>query len=295
MRRGLIGAMLLCCSPASAFDLFAGPEIAFQAITIWHDASGTNSLLGNPTSVLSYPVLVAPSLSGSVTGELSGWEFSVDLNVTGLGTGYFRDVDYLAGGTAFSDTVSHSTPDFGASARLTLLPDIVHDLASNWQVRPAIATEAATHSVSNFGLACVSVCPGPALPQTTEVIHQISYGARIGGGVHSEMDIGGGGALEVGVLGMFGSYNVDDSHLLRADLGSAPNILYRNLSVGIDVDIAYRRAITENLDGHVNVSGGYEIGWGTATFGPATTTSLTYPAGFNRVRLQLGAGLSGRF
>jgi hypothetical protein len=295
MLRGIIGASLLCCSPAFAFDLFAGPEVALQSITLWHDASGIDPVLGNPTSVLSYPLLVAPSLSVTAQGELSGWDYSAEVAVQGMGLGYFRDVDYLAGGTAFSDTVSHSSVDFGASARLKLLPDIVYDITPNWRVRPAFAAEAVTHTISNFGLACASVCPGPALPQSTEVIRQVTYGARVGGGVQLEMDLGGDGALEVGLLGMTGSYNVDDSHLLRPDLGSTPNILYRSLSTGVDAEVAYRGSIFENLDGYVKVTGSYDIGWGSATFRPATTTALTYPAGFNRVRLHLGAGLSGRF
>lgn len=296
MVRGLLLALALSSgAPVIAQEVFGGPGIDFQSYTVWHDVSKVDPVLGSPTSVLSYPFLVAPSFDIGLTGYAGQFVYKASVGISGMGGGAFRDLDYYTGGVIFSDTVSRAQLDYGLTGRVEVGSTKFRAQLNGVHVTPVAAAEVRSSGLSNYGLSCVTVCLGSTYPDDVRVIEQKTFGVRGGGGFRAEVDLAETTSLKLGALGFIGVHNVDDSHLLRGDLGATPNILYRNLTVGLEVDMALSHAFSDQLSGFVKASGGYEVGWGTATFAAQTATPLTYPAGFNSLRLNLGVGLSGHF
>ncbi|HTM79110.1 MAG TPA: hypothetical protein VL133_15970 [Devosia sp.] len=291
---------LAACLPAekaAAFDLFAGTGIAVQSIALSHDSSALFPLYGNPTSILDYQVLVAPSLVLGGRGPVRDWYVEGEVALTGFGTGAFRDTDYLAGGTRFSETFSDAGVDGGISGTLRFSPGFVPILPvgeAGW-VRPYVVAGAEVQSITASGLACGTPCSSPAVAASTAVIQHWLSGARLGLGMAAELPVGDDNVIAIRGEVFGGTANVDDTHLLRSDLGPAPNISYRNLMLGTDLELRYERRLSETLKGWISASGGRDWGWGTAEFGPGTATPLTVPASFDRVRLRLDVGLAGSF
>jgi hypothetical protein len=298
----LILATLVAAAPAVAFDYHVGVSVQSQSFRLWHDASGgfyrdpsgTLFPLGNPTSVLEYPVLVSPALSLGLDGQVSGWKVESSVSVSGLGGGSFRDQDFLRGGVLFSDTYSIAAQDFGLSGELTAVAPDRFALGDRWSVRPFVRAQAEVQGITNFGLSCGSVCLATR-PDNVAVIQHLAYGARLGGGGRFETTLNETDTLAVDLSALAGGFFVDDSHLLRADLGPTPNILYRNLTVSLDLGATYSKQLTPDLALKLHGGAGVDVGWGTATFAPATSAASTFNAGFDRVRLQAGLGLSGQF
>lgn len=295
IRSLVLAGMAMAAAPAGAFDYFVSSAVEFQSFRLWHDASGSFPVLGNPTSVLEYPVLVAPSLSLRVEGQRDGWDMAGAVSVAGFGRGEFRDRDYLAGGAVFSDTFSTAVQEFGLSGQVTLAPPISHVVGEHWSVTPILRGEAEVQGITNYGLRCGAVCLGGSRPDSLAVLRHLAYGARLGGGLRSDVELASGEQLRFELVGLAGGLFVDDSHLLRSDLGPVPNILYRNFTLSVDVDATYRKQISSSLAFTMQAGAGLDVGWGQATFAPATASASTYPAGFERVRLQAGLGLSGQF
>lgn len=295
MRWSLLAALTAFATPAGALDIMVGPSIEFQSVRLWHDASGVDLLLGSPSSILDYPVLVAPSLSLRGETAIGGWNADAALTVGGFGTGTFRDTDYRAGGVLFSDSLSTAALHHLLSGHVSISPDVKLRLGERWTVSPLVRAGAMTQAVSSYGLACGAVCAAVPLPGTVEVIRHQIYGWRAGAGVTADYEIGRSSALTADMVVFAGALNIDDTHLLRPDLGAGPNIQYRNTIVGLDGDIRYRHGIGEDVEAYLRLGGGLELGWGSATFAAQTAAPLTFPSGLQRLHASFGAGLTGQF
>jgi len=289
-----IGLVLASGVPAAGFDLLASAGVAYQSVQLWHDASSASPLLGNPTSILDYRGLVAPyvELSGSV--PLEGWTLSGEVRIQGAGGGAFQDTDYLSGGVLLSDTWSVGAVHLGLEADLRLYPDVEVQLGTG-SLRPLMAVAAEGHSLAAFGLACGSVCLGPPVAESVEVIGHQLYGTSAGVGGEVSFPVSTAGRLDLLALGTVGVVFANDSHRLRTDLGPMPNITSQFTVLGVDTEARYLHSLSDALSGVMVLGASFERGWGTTSFGASTVAPLTFPAGFQRVQLRLGVGLEGRF
>ncbi|SMQ66061.1 hypothetical protein SAMN06295905_1385 [Devosia lucknowensis] len=295
IRAGVLAGLVFAAAPAAAFDIHVGTGVAVQSFALWHDASGALATLGNPTSVLEYPTLVSPTLTVGVEGDRDGWAIAGEATVFGLGGGAFRDRDYYAGAVLFSDTSSDARQDYGLTGRVTALAPLQYALGERWSATPFLRGQVEVQRITSYGLRCNAVCLGGTRPDDLAVLQQLAYGAGIGGGLRAETALGPDDGIALDVAALLGGFFVDDSHLLRNDLGPTPNILYRNATLSLDAGVTYRKQLTEALALTVNTEAGLDLGVGIATFAPATASASTHPGGFQRLRFGAGLGLTGQF
>jgi hypothetical protein len=132
------------------------------------------------------------------------------------------------------------------------------------------------------------------LPDSTTVIEQSLI--RAAGGIGVTLDIPvAAGTLSLRGEATLGVAVIDDHHLLRPDLGPAPNILYRYRTIGVDLETQYRHAITDNLDVLAALGGNVVIGDGGATFGNAAGPQQTYSAKMLASEIRFSGGVAGSF
>ena len=289
----LLGAMA-AIPAAQGFELTSGVSMQYQSIAFWHDASAASPLLGSPTSVLYYPDLLAPALKLGASWTLGDWTIEPQVLLQGMGSGQFRDTDYQANGLAFSDTFSTASGGLGVRAQIRAVP------GTTWQMgrvaaKPFIVASFEGQSLAAQGLTCGTVCAAPALSgEVTVMRHQI-WSARAGVGAQGVLPIGETDDLTARVSASLGGLAIDDSHVLRTDLGPSPNIVYRTVVGSIDGELEYRRSLTGALSAAIVAGGGIDAGAGTATFGASTATPQTFPAGYSSIRLHVGLELTGKF
>lgn len=297
VRHGVVVALagLACPTPVLAFDLYGGVGVEAQGLLLWHDASAFSPLLGNPTSILNYPILVSPSANFGVRGDTQSVRLDVNLSLRGFGRGDFEDVDYGNGQTVLSDTISQGRGDPGAMLVARMEPLQPLAAGETWSLSPYMEVRAEYQGFSAWGLSCASVCAAPTYPDSDEVIRHDLMTAQLGAGLQADFRLDDDAALRVQLTGAYGGTNVDDHHLLRPDLGATPNLLYRFQTLSLNLASTYTHAIGDGLSATASAFAGYDRGWGAVTFGPSTAAPLTFPAGLQRVRLGVGLGLEGQF
>ena len=102
--------------------------------------------------------------------------------------------------------------------------------------------------------------------------------------------------LDLRATMLLGRIIVDDSHLLRGDLGPAPNIRYRFRSVGAEVEASLSYALTPKLSAYIGVFGNMTQGSGDITYGASLANNVgRYDADYFHSQRGMQLGLSANF
>ena len=300
------------------FEITAGTWIS-SGDTHWaHNASSSSSLLGNPTSKLTYKDVgtTVVDIAGTYwfTPRLFG---RLNLGVGGVGGGRLTDDDYLAadGGNPSSRTISNLNGD----GMIYLNADVggrVTNFANHrgwldlfggiqyWHTQYSavgLGQVTCTSAGANTDLdpskvGTQALCPSSVSSGTTVITNTTNwYSIRLGGKVEYRL------TRELSLLGSVALLPISildnkDVHHLRSDLQQNPSISMVGFGIGADADVGLRYMFTKNI----GLNLGYRVWWnrmldGTVTF-HGTSGSSDYPlTQFQSVRQGLTAGLNFTF
>ena len=301
------------------FEITAGTWIS-SGDTHWaHNASSSSSLLGNPTSKLTYKDVgtTVVDIAGTYwfTPRLFG---RLNLGVGGVGGGRLTDDDYLAadGGNPSSRTISNLNGD----GMIYLNADVggrVTNFANHrgwldlfggiqfWHTQYSAVglgqvTCTTAGSTINLGGGNVLCNPGGPTPPVGSGVNIITnttnwYSIRLGG--RAEYRFTRQFSLQANIaLLPISILDNKDVHHLRSDLQQNPSISMVGFGIGADADVGLRYMFTKNI----GLNLGYRVWWnrmldGTVTF-HGTSGSSDYPlTQFQSVRQGLTAGLNFTF
>ena len=248
-----------------------------QGKTQWnHNAQSTDPTLGNPSSVLIYDRLYAHSLEfHGAKRWTQGWFISGNAGLGVIYKGNLNDSDYDLGQVKSSET--NSSVHDGRLGYVTV--DGGYDV---WQPAGGAAVgffggvQYWTEQVNANGLSQV-VNPGgsPNLGSNVNVITNQVYWASLRAGLALRSQLGEKFRLAAKLAAV--PYTVmanDDSHHLRSDLGSTPNITMDGSGHGYQLDAEARYAIYKSLDLGLGVRYWKLKASGDVRFGGAVTVPL---------------------
>jgi hypothetical protein len=259
MRAGAAAAaaVLACVAPplyADEFEVDNGWELGGRTWwstgkTQWsHNAQGSLPSFGNPTSVLAYDRLNATSIEffGAKRWH-PGWFISGNVGVGRVYGGKLTDTDYNAGQVKASE--STSSVDEGTLGYLTF--DGGYDFLRGW--RSSLGVIAGLNywneSVDVKG-ASFSVPAGMApISSGTKVITNEVNWLSFRLGLAGRLQLGDRFNLSGTVAAVpYSRLNNDDSHYLRTDLGSTPNIKMTANGYGVQMEGEARYTVGKMTD-----------------------------------------------
>lgn len=275
----MLAVALVVPTVGAAMDIGMGTQVRLNAgyLSLNHDASdltppgGTGmGSYGDPTSILSYEPLYRADIEFVLTGRgEEGWfDLIAELPIAGGGT--FGDRDYEAGQALFSETFSDIALGAGGNVRLRFGLPMEDELFWNGMtVRPYATAGLGLERYAANGLDCGAACPSGAFPDSITVIGQDLLTASAGLGVWLEKEISQAEAIDLRLEISGGYLGVSDSHYLRPDLGSVPNIAYDLATLGVLAEAGYRYETPEGVELSAGLFGGGQLGLGEVTFGNA--------------------------
>lgn len=295
---------------AGGFALMAGHAVAqdglrtaldigvgYDRFMLSHDASSLGGGLGSPTSVLDYSTLVAPEINlSATTGADAPFYFRLDGSFANTSLGVLTDTDYKTGQVISGDTVGDvSGSQFGLAGRIS--PPVTAGFAAGSGIlRPYLAGDIAYTSVKVMGALCYTVCARPDVATSIQSSSQQRYSASIGPGVVWEADLGGGQSFSAHAQAGVGYARVDESHLLRTDLGPMPNIRYGFWTAETAAGVEYQHPLSDRLTLSAGVDLNAQYGRGTAVFSASTPTPLSpLPANLVAYGATAHVSLGGKF
>jgi hypothetical protein len=272
-------AQAVMVPPPNPIPLPPTEESQFQVgIRYWQSVGSThfsinssrrNPQLGNPTLVLKYDDMEGYSgeFFWSAMNE-TGTFAKGFIGGGGLNGGSLDDEDYLAGQIKFSDTNSrikgddliYGTIDAGQHFKLI-------DRADKLWFSPFIGFNFWQETATGYGVRCnrdqvddtYCATPGTALaPFSTEVIENqanwssLRLGAELKANLWQRLNLIAEGAI----LPVAYVWN-EDSHFLRRDLGTPPNVVDRGLGWGYQLEAAIRYDFTPGW----SAGGGVRYWW----------------------------------
>lgn len=302
------------------FEFEVGTWISTGETTWAHNASSSSSLLGNPSSKLTYKDVGTNvvDLAGTfwLTPKLFG---RLNVGFAGIGGGRLTDDDFLAadGGNPSSRTFSdikgegmwYLNADVGARAinfaNHRGWADIFAGFQYSHQEHTAfgIGQVACTTAGSTIDLdpgtpGTQRLCTtGSSVSSSLKVITNTAnwYSIRIGGRAEYRLTRrfsveGSVALLPISIL------DNKDTHHLRNDLQQNPSISMVGFGIGADADVGARYMVTKNF----GVNLGYRIWWnrmldGDVTFHDVTGSSEFPLTQFQSFRHGLTAGLNMTF
>jgi len=330
--RGVTGSGLALCSvvfsayavaaqepveePRQRFEFVVGTWISTGETSWAHNASSTSSLLGNPTSKLTYKDVETNVIDLTGTLWFTPRVFGrLNVGFASIGGGRLTDDDYLAadGGNPSSQTFSdlngdgmwYLNADFGGRVKnftnhrgwLDLFGGFQywHTQYSATGLGQAVCTPAGANTdVDPFTIGTQPLCPTPSVPGSTTVITNTTnwYSIRLGGRAEyrltRQLSVQGSVALlPISIL------DNKDIHHLRSDLQQNPSISMLGYGIGADADVGVKFMFTRKI----GLNLGYRVWWnrmldGTATF-HGVADSSEYPlTQFQSFRQGLTAGLN---
>ncbi|RDE08929.1 hypothetical protein [Pelagibacterium lacus] len=298
-----LGLAMGVAGGASGFELSVGASLKGQTerLSLSHDASFVDPILGNPTSLLEYgsasSIWAELSLSGRDMAESGLW-FDLAAAVPLTGWGNFDDYDYLAGQLVFSHTSSGVAIGEGLTGALRVPMPFLGELRQdNLAIRPYLTASMERRTLSATGLSCGVICgPLPAVPSDLPVISHDLSGWQAGAGVWLAVELSQTQTLDVHAELVGGRLGVSDTHFLRTDLGPAPHIAYDFATLGVQVRAAYTHALTDALAFTAAAGGSLRRGTGTATFGASLPSPIgTFDADLVQMSGTLSLGLHATF
>jgi hypothetical protein len=252
-----VTAAALCVAPplyADEFEVDNGWELGGRywwstGKTQWsHNAQGVAPSFGNPTSVLVYDNLRANSLEfyGAKRFE-SRWFIAGNLGLGRIHSGKLTDTDYNAGQTKASE--STSSVDEGTLGYLTFDGgfDFVRGYRSSLGVIAGINLWNESIDVNG---ASFSVPAGSApISSGTKVITNDARWTSFRLGLAGRLQLGDRFNLSGTVAAVpYSRLNNDDSHYLRTDLGSTPNIKMTANGYGVQMEGEARYTVGRKWD-----------------------------------------------
>jgi len=215
-------------------------------------SNAVNSALGSPTSKLSYDGMNGNSGELVWRGQNEAKTFAKGfIGGGGLNGGTLDDEDYLAGQVKFSDTTSNVDGDSLIYGTIDLGQrfDLI-DAATKFSIGPFVGFNFYQETASAFGARCNrddidgALCGSPgsiAVPFSTEVIKNEANWASLRLGGEARLKLWDRVTLitDVALLPVAYLWN-NDSHLLRDDLGSRPNIESKGTGWGYQIEAEAR-------------------------------------------------------
>jgi hypothetical protein len=243
-----------------------------------HNAQSLDPTAGNPTSILTYEDLEAHVLELQGRWNLAErWYVKGNVGLGVIRNGSFDDEDYLAGQFKFLDTTSSVT-----AKRLTYFSlDIGRDLWVSGGGRASAGLFAGfqlwNEYVDAYGLV-VTTDPfgiaGSNIPDNVLVISNNVTWKSLRFGLASRTAIAKRTTIVAELaLVPYATVRNEDSHHLRSDLGSVPNIIKTGTGWGAQVDFEVRHAIGQNMELGVGV----RHWWLKATRGTDVALSTAVP------------------
>ena len=299
------------------FDLAIGTWISTGETRWAHNASSSSSLLGNPTSKLTYKDVGANvvDLAGTlwITPRLFG---RLNVGFASIGSGRLIDDDYLAadGGNPSSQTFSDVTgdgmwylnADFGGRVKSFANHRGWLDLFGGFQywhqqlTASGLGQEVCTSAGSTMDLDPLTpgtqqLCtPGTSTSSGVKVITNTTnwYSIRVGASTEYRLTrqlslVGSAALIPLSIV------DNKDIHYQRPDLEQNPSISMLGWGVGTDADVGLRLMLVKNL--FLNV--GYRVWWNYAVDGNVTFHGLSGSSEFPLTQFQsfrqgLTAGLN---
>jgi len=303
------------------FDFAIGTWISTGNTRWSHDASSASSLLGNPTSKLTYNDVGANvvDLAGTlwITPRLFG---RLNAGFASIGSGRLTDDDYLGadGGNPSSQTFSdvkgdgmwYLNADFGGRVKNFANHRGWLDLFGGFQywhqqlTAFGIGQEVCTSAGSTMDLDPLTpgtqpLCtPGASTSSGVKVLTNTTnwYSIRVGASTEYRLTrrfslVGTAAFIPLSII------DNKDIHHQRPDLQQNPSISMVGWGVGANADVGFRLMLVKNLS--LNV--GYRVWWnhavdGTVTFHNAGAPSDSFPlTQFQSLRQGITAGLNFTF
>ena len=252
-------------------------------VTLSHDASSINSLLGNPTSVLSFGPIASKQQEFSVTYTNNfGDAFTGGVWAGRTFTSVLVDDDFYAGQIPLQQTFSIVQPasfygvSLGAKSR-----DLGDPFGSALEVRAITKLEASHMTLMSTGLTCGEVCSGvPKIATTTPVLTHDFKSLVLTGGIQTTHIIDSSARLNFSISAGPGWSEIKDTHHLRTDLGPAPHVIYTLFGPNIDMDLFYQNKINDNLSASIGIEGSASWEFGAVQFAPNTPSPFSPLPGF---------------
>jgi hypothetical protein len=221
-----------------------------QGKTQWsHNAQGVDRTLGNPTSVLVYDRLYAHSLEFQGAKHWrQGWFITGNAGLGQIYKGNLNDVDFDAGQVKFSETNSSINQGY--------LGYVTVDGGYNVWRFPGGSTigffgglQYWTEEVEAYGASFVVPAGARGVGNGVKVITNDVYWASIRTGVAFRTQLSQKFRLVAQLAAVpYTSMRNDDSHHLRGDLGSTPNIIMEGTGYGYQLDAEMRYAIYKRME-----------------------------------------------
>lgn len=264
---------------ASAMDISVGSNVRLSAgyLSLNHDAShltppGGSGMAsyGDPTSILSYEPLYQADIEFVVSGRGGeGW-FDLIAGFPIAAGGTFGDRDYEAGQALYSETFSDLALGNGGDVSVRYgLPTDGTLIWNDMVVRPYVTGGFGLQRYDVNGLRCGAACPSGPIASSVTVIGHDMFSASAGLGVWLENEISEAETIDLRFEINGGYLGVTDSHYLRPDLGSVPNVFYDFATVGGLAEAAYRYETEQGASLSASVFAGGQLGLGGVTFGSA--------------------------
>lgn len=300
----LVGANIVSAQNLPTEDLsgihFSSTSIVHANwVSFGHDSSSLNSLLGNPTSVLSLGPLVfgTQAFSASLTNELGG-TFTAGLSIGHSLSSTLRDDDFFVGQTLMHQTFSIIQPAIQYGIQLSAKSRNLGDpFGSGWEVRGLAKLDASMMTFISTGLTCGQVCKGiPNIASTTPVLTHEFKSHSIMGGIEATHILDTSSRLGVD-LALGPSWNeIKDTHHLRADLGSSPHIIYTLFGPRMDMGLFHQTELNTNLTLTFGLKGRASWEFGIVQFAPATPNPLSpLPSFAQKHTMSASYQLNGKF
>jgi hypothetical protein len=241
--------------------------VSVEQLFVRHFLSSSDFAMGSPVSVLDYDPFVVTSVSlGGTLATSDGPWIDFDLSSDMFGSGTLIDSDFSAG-RLFSQTLS--TASSQRNVDLTIKGWAAPAMTfGSLTVQPFVGASLTTRELFAAGLRCGSVCATSALPETALVMrhHLLSGTVELGatGRLALNQTLSLIGGIEVAV----GGTHLADDHVLRADLGPAPNIVSDFRTIGMKASFGPTWILAPQTTLTVEASVAATYGVGTTTFGP---------------------------
>jgi hypothetical protein len=289
--------MWMCAATALAQSAELGARYWLSSgDTRWsHNAQGSNPVLGNPTSILSYEDLVAHSVELYGRRNFGGrWFVRGNAGLGWIQDGTLDDEDYFRGQIKFSDTTS---PVQGNKLSYASI-DVGRDLWVVNRGRTTVGVFAGFHHwterADGYGVHYTVNFFG--LPERGDTIPAISNEAtweslRLGVAMSTVPGAKTRMLFDVAWI-PYAKLASDDSHYLRSDLGPVPNVFIRGRGQGLQLDFEVKHKFAAAWE----LGFGARYWWLEATHGSVTSRVSDDPLiSFESQRVGFTASLTRRW
>lgn len=288
----------------AALNMYLGVGIvASSGQTVWnHDATSGSSLLGNPTSELTYgePLTLALEVNGRFSFAdgffVRGYS---GIGISTVGEGILRDDDFLANQVLSSSTDSliPDTDLFYATA------DIGKEVANIDNRRGVLSLFAGiqywrekSEAYGLYNRLTSTLTISENTPVLSNTVEWVSFRLGATGSYRQNDQVTW--TFDLAAIPYTDMHN-EDSHLLRtdvSDLGAAPNIIMDGSGYGFEGEIGFIYAVADNLSAAFDIRYWHLVSDGKVTFGPQSNSPSTYPLNdLDTFRLGVSAGMRYNF